>query len=416
MKNYSSNRSFLPTGAIALCAWLAVAIAPEFAAGQTLQALTSNGAGAISAVASAQVGQDQFVTAVRNGAGNLEVISWYFDAGANPNLALDPLVRQGTNYGGPILGGNTSIAITSGYSLYSATDPLITATVNADGYLDLIYWQLQPNGAISYVSEYVADTASAVSVAAVYGLDGPPTGQAQFMTATRNAWGNLEVSLWYIDSNNQIQLVGTDSAGAVSEVSIVCVQDSSSDVITAVRNSSGNLELIQWHYADSEVSRGNTWYGTAGSQIAAAAVAEPFSGLINLYTADLVPSTAFPQGQLNVAWWDTQGSSLSTGNDTTIPSTQVALTSANTAALAVGVLGASGPYVVDVFDYTADVCQDEYAPWGGEVAAAYGSPASALSISPVDTRYDISTVFAVSYRNSSGNLQIQLWQYLGHPC
>lgn len=378
-----------------------LAIMPAFSAAQQLNALASNGAGAISAVASAQVGQDQFVTAVRNGSGNLEVVAWYADLSANSNLSLDPLLRQGTNYGGPVSGGSNPIAITSAFGLNAGiSESFITAMVNGSGNLDLSYWQVQSGGSISLVSELETGPALAVSVAAVYSQ----SGRQQFMTATENEWGNLEVSLWYLDSSSQIQWAGTQTAGGVSEVSIACLHDSISDVITAVRNSLGDLELVQWYYGrfGTAVTRGNTFYGTAASHIAAAAV-PLFGQAYPLYTADLISSQAFPQGQLNVDDWNIQGSISGFRTDTTIPSTQVALTAADTAALAVGILGQSGPYIVDVFD-TASA-------WG-EVTAGYGAAASAVSISPVNASSHNSTVFAVSYENSYGNLQIQLWQYV----
>jgi hypothetical protein len=82
------------------------------------------------------------------------------------------------------------------------------------------------------------------------------------VTAIPNAAGNLEVSLWYLDSNNHIQLSGSAYAGRVYGVSIACMHDSNSDVITAVENGSTDEELIQWYYGrfGTAVSRGNTTY------------------------------------------------------------------------------------------------------------------------------------------------------------
>ena len=54
-------------------------LAPGLATAQDLVPLFSNGAGAVSQVASVQVAQNQFVTAVINSTGHLEVIGWYAD-------------------------------------------------------------------------------------------------------------------------------------------------------------------------------------------------------------------------------------------------------------------------------------------------------------------------------------------------
>jgi hypothetical protein len=108
----------------------------------------------------------------------------------------------------------------------------------------------------------------------------------------RNAYGNREVSLWYLDSTNHIQLSGTSYAWGISEVSITCMHDLISDVVTAVWNSSGALELIQRYYGrfGTAVTRGNTVHGSAGSNTVAAAV-PLFSDPNNtsLYTVDIVP-------------------------------------------------------------------------------------------------------------------------------
>jgi hypothetical protein len=358
---------------------------PTFVAAQQITPLASNGAGGISKVASAQVAQDQFVTAVINSTGNLEVIAWY------ANLGTNQLSRQGTGYAGPV----SAVAITSPFNLKTGlAGPFVTASINGSGNLDLIYWRLQSNGAISYVSEYVADRAAAVSVASVYSQNG----QQQFMTATQNGAGNLEVSLWYIDTNNQIQAEGTNTAGGISEVSIACMRDQLSDVVTAVRNSAGNLELIQWYYnRPVGVSRGNTAYTSAASHVSAAAVP-----LINfspsLYTADIDSA-----GQVFVTSWDLNGAFLSSTSDTSVYTSQIALTTASTAAFTVELVGTSNQYVLEAWDTIYG--------WG-EVAFAYGSFGTQLSITPVDTSSYNSTVLAVSFRNTSGNLQIQLWKYV----
>lgn len=115
--------------ALAACRPLALftimTVAPALAKAQQLSHLPfGNGGGGISQVASVQVAQDQFVTAVINSTGNLEVIAW------NANLSSKQLVRQGTWYAGPA----SAVAISSPFwRSVGLNGVFTTATINANG-------------------------------------------------------------------------------------------------------------------------------------------------------------------------------------------------------------------------------------------------------------------------------------------
>jgi len=189
-------------------------LAPALARAQQLSSMFGNAAGAISQVAAVQVAQDQFVIAVINSTGNLEVIAWY------ANLSSKQLARQGTWVAGPA----STVAISSPFALnVGISGVFTTATINANTYLDISYWQLKPNGAISLISETRQDGgALAVSIASVYDSQ---NGDPQFMTAIRNASGDLQVSLWYLDPTYGIELSGTAYAGAINAVGIASLQN-----------------------------------------------------------------------------------------------------------------------------------------------------------------------------------------------
>jgi len=382
----------------ALAAWCPlalltiIAIAPVPAPAQQLSQLFGNAAGAISKVASVQVAQDYFVTAVINSTGNLEVIAWY------ANLNSKQLVRQGTWYAGPA----SAVAISSPFALGAGVSGVFTtATIDANSYLDIIYWQLQPNGAISKVAETEQDGgALAVSIASVYYRQNR---DPQFMTAIRNYTGNLQVSLWYLDPTYGIELSGTAYAGAVSAVSIACLQDLHSDVVTAVENSLGNLEVIQWFYNGSAVTRGSTAYTTTPAQ--SVAVVPGVETLNNPPFFVNAFCTAVPNPWTTVSPWNQDFGSQGGGVTAGIAS-QLAMIGHNGAAITVSTpYSSGGTYSLWVFDQNNS---NQFS----QVTGALGAYATAVSITLVDTSSSSVTTFAVAYRNSAGNLQIQLWNFL----
>lgn len=391
-----------------LLALLTIAtLAPALARAQQLTPLFGNAAGAISQVASVQVANDQFVTAVINSTGNLEVIAWY------ANLSTKQLVRQGTWVAGPVETYYAyewpAVAISSPFSLNAGISGVFTtAAINSNGNLDVIYWQLKPNGAISPISESALDGgATAVSVASVYSNQ---NGYPQFMTAIRNGSGDLQLSLWYVDPAMGITFSGNGYAGAINAVSIACLQDLTSDVITAVSNSAGELEVIQWYYDrfGAVVSRGNTVYtGTYAYYNAAVAPGVPTlndpPNFVNAFY------TASPDNLTTVSPWNQdlglQGSATAGG------SLQLAMIAHNNAAITVStpytsiLYEAGGTYSLWAFDQT-----NSNGEWG-QVASAPGAYATSVSIALVDTSSPSVITFAVAYRNSHGNLQIELWNY-----
>src|SRR5215472_1196523 len=381
-------------------------LAPTLVRAQQLSQMFGNGAGAISQVAAVQVAQDQFVTAVINSTGNLEVIAWY------ANLNTKQLVRQGTWVDGPVATGlppqYPAIAISSPFALHAGSSGVFTtAAINwSSNALDIIYWKLQPNGTISKIDETSQHGATAVSIASVYYTQ---NGYPQFVTAIRNFSGDLEVSLWYVDPTYGIELSGnTAYAGAINAVSIACLQDSNSDVITAVSNSASNLELIKWFYSGSTVTRGNTTY-TSTYAINNVAVAPG----IPTFNDPPYPVNAFytasPDNLTIVSPWN-QYLGLQ-GSVTTGSAMWLALAAHNTAAIMVStpqnpiLYDSGGPYSLGVFDQNNS---NQFS----QVAGALGPYATTVGIAWVDTSSPNNNIFAVAYRNSYGNLQIRLWNYL----
>jgi hypothetical protein len=223
------------------------------------------------------------------------------------------------------------------------------------------------------------------------------------VTAIRNASGNLEVSLWHFDSTHGFGLSGTAYAGGISSVGIACLQDLHSDVVTAVENSFGNLEVIQWFYSGSTVTRGNTAYTSTPAQ--SVAIVPGVETLNNppffvdaFYTAAPNPFTTVTPWNQDVGQ---QGGSVTAGF-----SSQLAMIGHNSTAITVSTPNSGGgTYSLWVFDQNSS---QQF----GQMTGALGAYATQVGIAWVDTSSSSSNVFAVAYRNSSGNLQIQLWDYV----
>lgn len=376
---------------------LAVVIfTPILARAQQLVPTFGSSAGQISAVASAQIANDEFVTAVRNSSGDLEIIEWW------ANLQTSQLVRIASVNLGPV----SAISITS----ESTTDTFypgvfVTAAINANGNLDVISWLAPPNGPIMKITEIEGDPASAVSVSTVtFNL---------FLTAIRNGSGNLEISSWYLNYPSwTITQGGTTYAGAISQVAAVGLAGqyntqggSGFAGVTAVLNSWGALELIDWNSDYSgNIGRGPTAYSGEFSQIAAALAVNPGNTSGPFYTAGLMPN-----GQVEVTSWGVNNSSnsITTGASAFgYVAKQVAICAANPAAFT-GAIYTDGTLYVQAWDTIGN----SFEP----VALAFVpglQTASEVSVTPVDLSSPNAQTFAVSFRNSAGNLQIQLFNYL----
>jgi hypothetical protein len=390
--------------ALAACRPLALftimTLAPALATAQQLSPLFGNSAGAIKSVAAVQVAQDQFVTAVINGGGHLEVIAW------RANLRTNRLARENSSVAGKVIssaGEAGAIAISSPYALDAGVSgAFTTAMVNVHGYLDISYWEVSTSGAISLISEIQGDAAfygsPDVSVTSVYNAKGYPS----FMTAMSNSAGDLEVSLWSLNSSNQIQLGSTAYAGAIGGVSIACLHDSNYEVVTAVQDGGGYLELIQWLYGTGTVVRGSSTYtSTPADNISVISGIVDFGGssFSNAFYTGLVDPS---NGAAYFSAWNQDLDVQITGGPYEVTPWNVLAARQTTLIMADTPPNGGGAYYLRVFDQLGN----------GIVTGSYGEYASVYSIAMVDISSFDYVTFAVAYRNSAGDLQIQVWQYV----
>lgn len=283
-------------------------------------------AGAVSQVSIANLSPNWVATGVRNGAGNMELITWKSNGRA--------LVRKGSA---------TSVALSNASMSTVALTPnlVITAGITSEG-LQLISWTVSSSGAVTYGSFLLALTnASFVRMTkldsarllvafdnggvlnlmmlglvngqllpvadAVTGAGGSIPAVAAvnpswFVTAMRNTAGSLQLDSWAVGANNAMSHTGTATAGAVSSLDITAWE--SGHVATPVRNGGGNLELIDWtvNTTTGAITRNSAETVGAVGEVAATTIGSL------IFTASLNST-----GAVDAGVWGYNGSQITAG-------------------------------------------------------------------------------------------------------
>jgi hypothetical protein len=177
------------------------------------------------------------ITGVRSGAGNLLLILWDVPDGL---ATMSRLWDSGTAAG-------EASAIT----MVAVTDALLITAVRAgNDDLLLIPWRLDPDQKLVRLDPEGV-RAGEVSLIALARID-----DNNVVTAVRNGSGNLELIGWSISASGQITrwTPASPEAGAIAEVALAVIGSDgvTTDVVTAVQNGSGNLQLIAWRLSPSD--------------------------------------------------------------------------------------------------------------------------------------------------------------------
>jgi hypothetical protein len=182
--------------------------------------ISDSSAGEVSAVALSVIGNIA-VTAVRNGSGNLELITW---AIGSEGRGITRMADSGSQ-----AGSISEVAVADN----------VTAVRNGSGNLELIAWNISPDGkTIKRLGDIEAGAVTGIAISRF--------SATRFVTAIRAGNGALKLIAYDVAASGAFTRTGDsgDQAGTISEVSLVT--PSSNTPTTAVRNGSGNLELISW--------------------------------------------------------------------------------------------------------------------------------------------------------------------------
>lgn len=208
-------------------------------ASNALKQVSGARAGAVKEVTLALFGR-RAVTAVCDGSGDLLLISWDVPPG------LKTVTRLPKD-SGRAAGAATNIALLA----LSAT-LLATAMRDGSGNLLLITWSLNADGSFTRLGSSnpgggKPNQAGAVSIVKMTVLvSSSASGSHGVVTAVRNGSGNLELIGWTISADGKtVTRAGPGAtAGSVSEIEIAAAFGGG--IATAVRDGSGNLLVIPW--------------------------------------------------------------------------------------------------------------------------------------------------------------------------
>jgi hypothetical protein len=222
------------------------------------------------------------VTAVRDGSGNLKLISW--------DIRGIRLNAQGAAAGAVSL-------ISAVRADHPQANRMITAVRDGGGNLKVIAWRIAANGQITRLPQApgAVNQAGAVSrIAAVANRTGD-----RVLTAVRDGSGNLRVIPWLVSASGSVnRLAGEGSGGAVDDISAAFVGPSGTLFATAVRDGGGNLKIITWRLApDGRVTRLREASAGAVSEISVVALG-----------SRLVTAVCDGDGNLKLIAWDVNAS------------------------------------------------------------------------------------------------------------
>lgn len=169
------------------------------------------------------------VTAVRTASGTLKVIAWTVQADGAVH-------RRGDADAGAVK--ELSISSPSGFN------GVVTPVVNGSGELEVIAWSLTSSGNLQRLATGAAGKCSHIAVTAL----SKAAGSARVAVGLRTDSGNLKVIVWKVGAT--VGRLSEATAGAVTEVAITARSTPNADVITATRGADGELDVIGWSVAD----------------------------------------------------------------------------------------------------------------------------------------------------------------------
>ncbi|MBI2856955.1 MAG: hypothetical protein HYX95_01425 [Chloroflexi bacterium] len=210
-------------------------------------------AGEVTEVTAANIGGN-LVTAVRDSAGRLKLITWAI--GASLAKGSVSITRLGDSGGSGPLGSQVSMKVLS-------ASRLVTGMRTPAGFLKLIVWRLDPDGSWTQMGESspgTGDTADEVAVAA-FSTNGGPDGGAptsfRVLTAVRDAGANLRLKAWDVEAGGTITQISSYLLASGSRI----LQGAPRDLAlyygpwglftTAMRDGAGDLKLVTWSLSAS---------------------------------------------------------------------------------------------------------------------------------------------------------------------
>jgi hypothetical protein len=264
--------------------------------------IASATAGPIEQIAVVQAGSLS-VTAIRNGAGNLEVIVWsVLDEGGTHTF-----VRGGQGIAG--VASDISITVMPTDNIYPYV--VVTAFRNGSGLLELISWEITPDG--KTVKRSGTAVGSAMSRVAIAPIDVAPLNENIHLravaTAVRNADGRLEVTTWQMANDGES--ITREKTVIGNPITAVCALSAgvnagaleSSTVTFVGQLADGHLFLNSWAVAWNGTTISELTQTTAGQITGAVAAKVASIGEAIDETAAIASVVSSPDGTLKLIVW-----------------------------------------------------------------------------------------------------------------
>jgi hypothetical protein len=243
-----------------------------------------------SEIAMANTGET-FVTAVRDGGGNLGLVSWTVSS------ASGEMKTMSLHY--TPAGAINKVAIANPGS----SSEVVTAVQLTDGTLKLIAWDITAlqkiggvpvGGAILRQGEAVAGPVSRIA------MTGLPTGGIGVITAVRDGNSDLKLIAWEVTAvGGQIIRKGSITGAPITEVALTEINNPFSGVVAACRDSLGNLKLMSY-----QVTTAKEFVFKGQASAGAVALVSATTVRVSAGKQYVVTAVRLPDGRLEMISWD----------------------------------------------------------------------------------------------------------------
>ncbi len=235
------------------------------------------------------------ITALVNGSGKFQLISWGLG-----NTGQITRMKDKTE------GKVSKVAVVHpGF-----TRDIITAVKTASGKLKMITYDVSLGGTFTRKDDYLAGSIGKLDMTRY------PSGKGA-ITAVQASGNKLKLISWEVDSNEKITRRGSSNAGVVKELAITKVVDGRGSgentnnrftgVVTAIKDNQNKLKLIAWSFNSNTkklVRKGSDEAGVISSDLRIEAIR------VSALREILVTATKTENGNLKVIAWEV----TSTGN------------------------------------------------------------------------------------------------------
>ena len=271
----------------------------SWSVGSEVQSITrlhdsGHAAGAASCIAIASISQSMFITALRDGGGDLLLICWKLQAdGSFKRLG------ESNPAGHPKQAGSVSLVAATSVG----NNLIVTAVKNGSRDLELIAWQVSSDGSKitrkdpsgtsggmvgeSGLGQIFGDSTGELAITAYHD---PRTETPGVITAMQNASGNLQLIAWRVlDQGAAFEMVAdtntmqppSDRPGTASHISVSPSGYSDNNFLASMRRGSGDLELIDFSLNPSGWKRECSYGERQGTDVTETALASFFDRAVS---------------------------------------------------------------------------------------------------------------------------------------